>query len=83
VSASPDTLAAGIAKLSATKLPDGRFAYFDDGMRRWYVVTETDVVSLIADYVESARPNIAADAYSHWCARTQAEEMPDGWEPSE
>jgi hypothetical protein len=72
-----------IEKLGAVKLPDGDYAYFDDGMRRWYVVDEDDLLSYVSGYLESTDEDVRNDAYSHWCASTMADEMAEGWEPSE
>jgi hypothetical protein len=71
----------GVAKLKAVRLDDGRYAHYDDGMNRWYVVDANDVDGY-CDYLDSDDPHVAQDAYSHWCAGTMAEEMPKGWEPS-
>ncbi len=52
-------------------LESGDYAYRDDGMRRWYVVSESDLESL-CDYIDSDDAKIRRDAYSHWCAGTVA-----------
>jgi hypothetical protein len=66
----------------ACELADGSYAHYDEGMRRWYVVTADDLEHY-ADCLQSDDPAIARDAYSHWCAGTQAVEMPKDWEPTE
>jgi hypothetical protein len=66
-----------IAKLGAVKVADG-YAYRDDGMRRYYVVSEGGLAVL-----DSMLANGMPDAYSLWCALTIADEMPVGYEPSE
>lgn len=61
-------LVAGIAKLSAQPHGDG-YAYYEQGTRAWYSVSESDVAELGA--------RLAADpgAYSEWCADTQARDL--------
>ena len=70
--------------LGARCIGDGRWAHYDDGPERWYVVDEDDLIAL-CDYMDDAdedpsasRPNVA---YSHWCAAIRADRMPRGWEP--
>jgi len=75
----------GIEKLGAILLTDARhhglYAYYDDGMGRYFLVEKEDVESYITDYVYNDNEQISSDAYSHWCAGTLAEEMPRGWNP--
>jgi hypothetical protein len=82
----PPVDAAALARaadhLAAQRLADGRYAYEDDGMRRWYVVSASDLADLV-DYLDSDDDAIASDAYSHWCAGSVAQEMPAGWTPDE
>jgi hypothetical protein len=49
----------------------------------WYIVTAADLESYVTDYLGSDDEAITADAYSHWCAGTVAEEMPRGWDPAD
>ena len=77
------TLDRAIELLDATKLPSGRYAYWDDGMHRYYIVDESDLESYVTLYVDHDDPLIRSDAYSHWCAGTNADEMPKGWEPGQ
>ena len=79
----PTRLDRAASHLGATCIGDGRWAHYDDGPERWYVVDERDLIAL-CDYLDDAdedpslRPNVA---YSHWCAATHADRMPRGWEP--
>jgi hypothetical protein len=73
-------LARAVDHLDAVRLSDGRYAYHDDGMRRWYLVSASDLADLV-DYLDSDDEAIMADAYSHWCAGSIAQEMPAGWTP--
>lgn len=68
--------------IDAVKLPDGRWAHYDDGTHSWWVVTEGDM-SRLCKYLdhEDEDEDIRNDAYSHWCASNVAEEMPRGWTP--
>ncbi len=68
------------ADVDATELSDGRWAHYDDGMRRWYTVSAEQLASLCV-YLDSDDESVCNDAYSHWCAGTSAQEMPDGWTP--
>jgi hypothetical protein len=69
-----------IKALEASAMPDGRYAHYDDGMRRWYQVDAEDLEDY-ADLLDDPDESVSGDAYSHWCAATLAEEMPEGWEP--
>ena len=71
-----------VKALGAELQEDGRYAHFDDGTRRWYLVRAIDLESFASDYLGSDDEAIRSDAYSHWCAATMAEEMPAGWEPT-
>jgi hypothetical protein len=66
--------------LDAVQISDRRYAYHDDGMGRWYLVSASDLADLV-DYLDSDDEAVTGDAYSHWCAGTMAEEMPSGWTP--
>lgn len=66
--------------IDATKLEDGRWAYHDDASGSYFIVDETQLGKL-CDFLDHEDESIRADAYSHWCAATTAEEMPDGYEP--
>lgn len=72
-----DDIAGAINKLSATELPGGDYAYLADETKLYYVVSAADVEDL-------GRRMFAGelDEYSLWCAVTDAEEMPAGWDPS-
>src|SRR4029077_20567952 len=70
-------------ELGAVELSDGQYAHYDEGMGRWYIVTAADLESYVTDYLGSDDEAITADAYSHWCAGTVAEEMPRGWDPAD
>lgn len=59
-----------ISLLSPERLTDGRYAYWDDAARRYFVVTADDLNQLTDP-----------EQYSEWCANTTAEEMPAGWQP--
>ena len=77
-----EALDRAVTELDAVELSDGRYAYYD-GMGRWYIVTAADLESYVTDYLGSDDEAITADAYSHWCAGTVAEEMPRGWDPAD
>jgi hypothetical protein len=79
---SGDNLARAAEALGASRLLDGRWAYFDDGMYRWYVVSALSLAHY-CDYTDEAGANdgVGDDAYSLWCAATTAQEMPKGWDP--
>jgi hypothetical protein len=72
-------ISAAVESLGATLLTEGvhegEYAYYDDGMHRYYVVEPEDVELYAAKYL--GKP----DGYSLWCAATCSEEMPVGWEP--
>jgi hypothetical protein len=68
-------------KINAVSVGDARWAHRDDGTQRWYIVTDEELSSL-CDYLDASE-QICADAYSHWCAGTLAEEMPADWNPIE
>lgn len=86
--ADPETLAllddAGRAKLAALSraqselgaslMADGRYRYRDDGMGADYAVSADDLAYYI-DCLDSDDESVRADAYSHWCAGTQAERL--------
>lgn len=86
-----EALARAIDSLGATDLGNGYYAYRDEGMQRYYVVTP-DALSLLSSYLDRAAelgPSeqysdglTCANAYSLWCADTQATEMPSWWTPS-
>ena len=69
-----------VEKVSASAIPSGDYAYYDDAMRCYYVV-DSRTLEELTGYLESDDPAIAGDAYSHWCAGSDAEQMPDGWTP--
>ena len=75
-----DGLQRAAERLDASELQDGRWAYYDDGMGRYYIVGAADLAEL-CDYLDSDDETISGDAYSHWCAGTVADEMPRGWTP--
>lgn len=66
--------------IDATDLGNGRWAHYADETSRWWIVTEDELAEL-CEYLDSDDEQIAADAYSHWCAGTDAVEMPSGWSP--
>lgn len=66
-------LARGIKALNAVKLASGDYAHYDNGMRKWYVVSEGDVAEYV-DYADSDDEQVSGDAYSHWCAGTVSSE---------
>jgi hypothetical protein len=73
-------LARAAKELDAVEVSLGAWAHYDDGMRRWYRVTAEELAEL-CDYLDDENAQVSSDAYSHWCAGTMAEEMPEGWEP--
>jgi hypothetical protein len=72
-------ISAAVESLGATLLTEGvhegEYAYFDEGMGRYYVVEPEDLERYAGKYL--GKP----DGYSLWCAATVSEEMPVGWEP--
>ena len=68
------------AHIDATELSDGRYAHYAAETRRWYVLTEFELEDLVG-YLDSDDPQVAGDAYSHWCAGVSAVEMPADWTP--
>lgn len=77
----PDNrLARAVAHVGAVELPTGEYAHYADETSTYWVVT-ADEMEELCDYLDSDDPQIARDAYSHWCAGTSAREMPRGWSP--
>lgn len=72
-----DARSRAIALLDATQIAPGRYAYRDDAMRTYYIVDDSALVLL------GERLALDSDAYSEWCADTQATEMPAWWTPTE
>lgn len=77
---STERLARAAKHIDATDIGDGKWAHYADETSRWYVVTAAELEEL-CDYLEHESLTIRADAYSHWCAGTNSEEMPAGWNP--
>jgi hypothetical protein len=69
------------ATLLTEGVHEGEYAYYDDGMHRYYVVEPEDLEVL--GRKAGTAYNSAGDTYDYslWCAETMAEEMPVGWEP--
>ena len=63
-------LAIGVEKIRARKLADGDYAYYEQGTLSWYRVDEADVTRL-GEMLDAG----TADAYSLWCAASDAETM--------
>ena len=54
---------------------DGDYVtYYDDNMSRMYRNPVEDL-DYLAELLDSDDESIAADAYSHWCAGTDSEEI--------
>lgn len=66
--------------VGAVDLGGGRWAHYADETGRWYVVAADDLAELCV-YLDDPDAIIARDAYSHWCAGSTSEEMPQGWTP--
>lgn len=75
-----ERLARAAKHVSAKDLGDGRWAHYADETSRWYVVS-ADELRELCDYLDNDSWAIREDAYSHWCAWTSGEEMPEGWTP--
>ena len=75
-----DRLARAAARIHATDLGDGGWAYYAEETSSWWVVTAEELEEL-CDYLDSDEPLIAGDAYSHWCAACGGEEQAAGWTP--
>ena len=78
----------GMSALPRAVRLDDRIAYYDEGMRRWYVVSPEAVESYgrklgerAVFLAEGGDAFGRGDVYSLWCASSMAEEMPEGWEP--
>lgn len=82
-------LETAIEELSAVALPDDgrgegtRYVHFDDAMRAWFCVTAGELELYATSYLNNEDADVRRDAYSHWCAATSAQQMPDGWTPPE
>lgn len=59
----------GASGRSAVRYGDG-WAYYEQGARGWYAVSEADVADL-DERIAAGEP----DAYSRWCADTMAEDL--------
>lgn len=68
--------------IDATDLVDGRWAHYADETSRWHVVS-AEALGELCEYLDSDDPQVSGDAYSHWCAGTNSEEMPEGWNPNQ
>jgi len=75
-----ERLARAAKHIDATDLGDGRWAHYATETGRYYVVSADELAEL-CDYLDDEDEQISRDAYSHWCAGTSSEEMPEGWEP--
>lgn len=73
-------LARAANHISAVKIDADTWAHYADETSLWYCVSSDDLESL-CDYLDDPDTRISSDAYSHWCAGANAEEMPEGWEP--
>ena len=73
-------LARAIERLGATDIGGGLYAYWAAEMSCYYVAEVAELESL-CDYMDDDDPQISRDAYSHWCAGSDAREMPRGWTP--
>ncbi len=80
VESDEDKLKRAAEHIDATDLGDGRWAHYATETRCWYVVTADELAEL-CDYLDDEDERVSKDAYSHWCAGTSAEEMPEGWTP--
>jgi hypothetical protein len=66
--------------INAIELHDGCWAHYAEETGHWYIITAHELEEL-CDYLDDSDPEISSNAYSHWCAGTNAEEQPKGWEP--
>lgn len=73
-------LARAADHIDAVELSDGRWAHYAAETSAWYVVSSEELAEL-CDYLDHDDEQIRGSAYSHWCAGTSAEEMPEGWTP--
>lgn len=64
--------------LACTDLGDGSWAYYAAETRSWWVVDDATLESL-----GEALADDEPEAYSRWCAETDAEEQPEGWAPGD
>lgn len=75
-----DCVDLAVAMLDAVLLDDGTWAYYADETSSWWVVEEADFM-ILCDYLDDSDKSVRDNAYSHWCATIQSEEMPIGWSP--
>lgn len=62
--------------LDAVETAEG-WAYYDRGMRAWYVV-EGDDMARYGAMLERGED----DAHSRWCSSVVTDQRPNGWEPT-
>ena len=68
--------ATAVDHLRARRITETSWVYLDDATARWYAVSEASLRALGAA-LEDDEP----DAYSEWCTRYPADQMPAGWSP--
>lgn len=68
--------ATAVDYLSARRITETSWVYLDAATARWYAVSEASLRALGAA-LEDDEP----DAYSEWCTRYPADQMPAGWSP--
>ena len=75
-----DNLRRAADAVGAVEMADGRWAYYAEETQRYYVMSAADLEDLCG-YLDDEDEQVSGDAYGHWCAGTDDEEMPAGWEP--
>lgn len=65
------------AEIGASKLSGGRWIYSATETGSWWVIAGHQLATL-CDYLDSADPDVAADAYSHWCGSHTGHEITRG-----
>lgn len=73
-------LARAAEHIDAVQIGAERWAHYAAETSSWWVVSADELESL-CDYLDDE--TIRGDAYSLWCADTDAREKPIGWEPVE
>lgn len=75
-------LARAAARINATDLGDGGWAYYATETSSWWVVY-ADELECLCDYLDSDDPAVSGDAYSLWCGQYGGEEQPSWWTPDQ
>lgn len=80
---SNEHLSAAIERLSATRVSETEYAYYADETGEYVRVSEGDLTDFGRRLERDAGTERACDTYSVWCAESDGEIMPEGYEPEE